>query len=464
MASVGELLTLQQGIRTGNAPGEDRYGVGAGSQVKILNQRNVGGQLYYDIQHIGGGTGWTSAAMLESALKAPEPIKSTTQANQIKPPANPVLVGNQQANVLQSMGPQVAQATQSLTTAISEQQKQIDKDLAAEKAKEAAALQQIDKLTTPFREAQETAGRAKYGTEGVLADQKALLGELDQLLTEGNNLIKQQQEVTGLAAIRNPRIQKTMDDVLARAGVIEAVVNLQNTYLANAYQAIDRTVAAIAGDRQDRINYYGSILELANRNVIELTTEKRRLAQEQTEILKFNLEQGVQTANYIKELMINPDTALAVAQSGVTLNDSVEQINQKLASFQRDREVREMTNQFTAAGAQAVFNPSSVPAHLLVSFQDSSGKTHYFKMPEAPKKAAAAGGYGADDFLSTFSLDKLMGQSATTMISGGSGGSSGSNPPNYTPSSIGSTYVDPGTGDVWQFVGKGGSNGWVKIG
>lgn len=463
MANIGETLTLQGGIKTGVAPGQEQYSVGKGAQVKILNTRTVNGQLYYDIQHIGGGTGWTSASGLDSALQAPAPaqISSTTQANKITSPVNPATVGNQEANVLASMGNQVNKATQSLTNAISDQQKQNEKDLAAEKKKEDAAMSEIKTLTTPFREQTETAGRAKYGTDEVLADQKALLGELDQLLTEGNDLIRQQKEVTGLAAIRNPRIQKTMDDVLARAGVIEAVVNLQNTYLANAYNAIDRTIAAITGDRQDRINYYTSVLALADRNIVELTSEKRALADKQIGILQYNLEQGVTTANYIKELMINPSTALAMAKSGVTLNDSVEQINAKMANYQKDQEIRDLTNQFTSAGAQPVFDPAGVPAHQLLSFTDSSGKVHYFKMPEKPK--TTDGSIGADDFLNSFSLEKWLNSSIEPETPTTGGSSSGGNPPNYTPSSIGSSYIDPSTGDIWQFTGKGGTNGWVRI-
>jgi hypothetical protein len=464
MAKIGETITLQGGIKTGYAPGTSQWDVGQGSQVKILNQRTVNGQMYYDIQHIGGGTGWTLGSELDKAINPqvatppPANISNTANAEQLAPPVTPAVVGNQQVNALYSMGNQVNAATQALTSAITEQQTKNEANLTAEQQKLAGAQGEIQKLVTPFRQTEETAGRAKYGTEQVLVEQKALLGELNQLLTEGNDLIRQQKEMTGLAAIRNPRIQKTMDDVLARAGVIEAVVNLQNTYLANAYQSIDRTVGAIANDRQDQINYYSSVLNMANNNIINLSSEKKDLAQQQIDILKANLNQSLTSANYIKELMTNPSTALSMAKAGVTLNDSVEQINAKMANYQMSKEIQDMTNQFTSAGAQPVYDPASIPADRLLSFTDSSGKVHYFEVPKAPK--TTDGTINADDFLKTFSIEDFL----TSVVSdGGDTSDTTSNAPTYTPSNLGATYIDPTTGDLWQFTGKGNNNGWVII-
>ena len=71
--AVGSTYTLGSGIRTGVAPGGSQYGVGPGQQVRVINSRNVGGQTYYDIQHIGGGTGWTPASSLQQAGSAQPP-------------------------------------------------------------------------------------------------------------------------------------------------------------------------------------------------------------------------------------------------------------------------------------------------------------------------------------------------------------------------------------------------------
>lgn len=299
-------------------------------------------------------------------------------ADQIQAPVN-IPLPNQ---VQSSLNAELEAARKALEQSLAKQQSQVQEQLTAARAKEEAILKEAEPLTRPFREELETAKRAEYGTEEVLAQQKELLGELEQLLTEGNELIRQQQEVTGLAAIRNPRIQQTMDDVAARAGVINAVVNLQNTYLANAYYSIDRTIANITADRQDRLSYYNTILSLANRDIIELTNESRRIAQEQTNLLKYDLENAQKTVDMVKTLMVDPGSALLMAQAGVSLNDSIETINAKMAQAQFANEVREMANAFTSQGAVAVVDPSSVPKDQLRSFTDSRGQVHYYKMPK----------------------------------------------------------------------------------
>ncbi len=300
----------------------------------------------------------------------------------IQTPVTPSYTTGANQNYITGLNAEVEAARKALEEQLKQNQARVQAELEAARKREQEALQGVKELTTPFREELEKTERQRYGTEEVLAKQRSLLDELDQLLTEGNNLIKQQMQVTGLAAIRNPRIQKTMDDVAARAGVINAVVNMQNTYLANAYQAIDRTMSAITQDRQDRLTYYETVLNLANRDIIQLDNKSQEFAKEQINLLKFDLERATKTVDYIKELMVNPDTALALAQSGVSLNDSIETINKKLADYQYVREVREQANKITMEGGVLVTDPKSVPADQLKSFTDSRGRTHYYKMPK----------------------------------------------------------------------------------
>jgi len=279
------------------------------------------------------------------------------------------------------------------------------------------------------------------GTEEVLAQQKELLTELDQLLTEGNELIRQQKEVTGLAAIRNPRIQQTMEDIAARAGVINAVVALQNTYLANAYQSIDRTMDNITADRQDRLNYYNTILSLANRDIIELTAESRNIAHTQTALLEKYMDTAQETVDLVKENMLDPDKALLMAQAGVSLNDSVETITAKMAEAQFANEVREAANEITTEGGVSVVDPSTVPADQLKSFTDSRGQVHYYKIPKS------GGGAGSvDSYLNTLNPPETAQATAKA--------------PNFSPvGGVGSVWVDPSNGTIWQYT----SSGWGQV-
>ncbi|MFA5395212.1 MAG: hypothetical protein WC346_04260 [Methanogenium sp.] len=371
--------------------------------------------------------------------------QSKVSASEIKSPTQVSLPSQTSSGIVAELQAAQKALEQNLAT----RQTQTQEQLAAARAKEQATLEEAKPLTEPFREKIETEGREKYGTEEVLGEQKALLDELDQLLTEGNELIRQQQQVTGLAAIRNPRIQQTMEDVAARAGVINAVVNLQNTYLANAYQSIDRTIANITADRQDRLNYYNTVLSLANRDIIELTKESRNIANAQIALLEKKMDNAQATVNTVKQLMLDPASALLMTQAGVSLNDSVETINAKMAEAQFANEVRDMANQFTSQGGVAVTDPSTVPASQLKSFTDSRGQVHYYKIP---KSGSGAGGSSADNYLLSLKSEETTKTTAAQ--------SDISQAPQFSPSGgYGTIWVDPATGTMWQFT----KSGWRKV-
>lgn len=370
--------------------------------------------------------------------------KQRISANQIQAPSNTPAVPSSNSS---SLNKELEAARKALEQSLAKQAETNSQQLKEARAKETATLEEAKPLTAPFREDLEKTERERLGTDQVLADQKELLGELDQLLTEGNELIRQQKSVTGLAVIRNPRIQQTMEDVAARAGVINAVVSLQNTYLANAYQSIDRSVAAITADRQDRLNYYNTVLSLANRDIIELTTESRRIAEQQTNLLQFDLSNAQDSVNEIKRLMLDPASASLMARAGVSLNDSVETINAKMSQAQYEQEIRDFANDFTTQGAVAVMNPSSVPASQLRSFTDSRGQVHYYKMPKS-----GSGVSTADSYLKGLTTDTTSSSSSTTRTQ--------TKGPQFTPAGgTGAIWIDPATGVMWQFT----SSGWKKV-
>lgn len=374
--------------------------------------------------------------------------------NNLQPSTNVPYTTNANSSYVGGLNEEVVKARTALDQNLANQRTETQAKLEAAKAKETGALNEVQKLTTPFREDLQNTMNESLGVNEVLSSQKSLLDELDTLLTEGNALIKQQKEVTGLAAIRNPRIQKTMDDVAARAGVINAVVSLQNTYLANAYTSIDRSVKAITDDRQDQLNYYSTILNLANRDIVSLTTEDRALAAEQTKVLETDLANAQTTSNYIKQLMVNPDTALAMGMSGVSLNDSIETINTKLSNYQYSKEVKDAANQFTAAGGVLVTNPSSVPATQLKSFTDSKGQTYYYKMPKAATSNVVntANDWLKDNIVTT---DTKTTPTTTTTTP-----TTTEKEPQFSPAGgKGTIYVNPTTGSIWQYT----NSGWSKI-
>lgn len=311
-------------------------------------------------------------------------IDSQIRASQIQAPINVSYSTNASSQYVSGLNSAVESARRALDGNLSSRLQANDAQLATVKQKEQDTLDKIGELSTPFRENLENTERDRLKINENFDENQKLVDELDQLLTEGNNLIKQQQSVTGIAAIRNPRIQKTMNDVAARAGVIQAVMAARNNQISVAENMIDRSISAIAQDRNDQLSYYQTILQLNNQDKISLTDDNKLIAQQQIALLQGDLEQAQTTANYVKQMMLDPAKAQLMADSGVTLNDSVEVINQKLAQGSYLQEVRDVTNEYSAEGAKAISDPSGVPAKQLRSFTDSRGVTHYFKMPAAP--------------------------------------------------------------------------------
>lgn len=316
---------------------------------------------------------------------------STISASNITAPVSVPYSSGSQESYISGLAGDLARERENLNKMVSSQKTTVDEKLKAAQAKETDVLNKIEPLTTPFREDLETTERERLHINENFEANQTLINELDTLLSEGNALIKQQQEVTGLSAIRNPRVQKTMDDVAARAGVIQAVINARNGQISVAENLIDRSANAIAADRKDQIDYYQTVLELNNRDIISLDSESKKLASTQLALKQDEVTNLEASVNKIKDLMIDPATAGLVGDAGIKLTDSIEQISSKMAKAVYAKDVRDMSNQITAEGGVAVTSPAGIPANQLKSFKDSKGVMHYYKMP-APKATVGTEG------------------------------------------------------------------------
>lgn len=392
----------------------------SGNQIKLNNGQTVAAQQggWFDGQQFWGGT-LSEAGKINSlsdqvgagqsvskeTISQTNPnnvsyIDSQVKANQLQAPVNVPYTTNSSSSYVSGLSASVEAARKALDTNLTTRQQNNDVQMAQVKQKEQQTVDKIGELSTPFRADLETQQRESLYVNKNFEDNQKLVDELDQLLTEGNNLIKEQQGVTGIAAIRNPRIQQTMNDVAARAGVIQAVMAARNSQISVAENLIDRSVNAIAQDRNDQINYYNTILQLNNQDKLALTDENKLIAQQQVDLLKGDLEQAQTTANYVKQMMLDPTKAQLLADAGVSLNDSVETINQKLAQGTYLQEVRDIANEFTSKGGTAVLDPSGVPTKQLKSYTDTRGVVHYFKMPADPV-TTYTGSTIADTYLTT---------------------------------------------------------------
>lgn len=351
------------------------------------------GAIHPSSTQVGAGERVSEDVVRQTAPENVGFISSQIGADSIaQPPTLNLPSGTATGDAVGSLQDTVNVTRANLEATLGTKQKAIDAELAVLREKEQTTLGEIGALSTPFREELEKKESERlYVNENFEANQ-ALVSELDQLLTEGNELITQQQEVTGLSAVRNPRIQKAMNDVAARAGIIEAVINARNGQIGQAQNMIDRTSRAITADRNDQITYYETILNLNNRDILSLDADSKNIAQEQLDLVKGDLSRAQATQDYVKQLMIDPSTAGLMGEAGVSLTDSVETINAKMAQAQYAREVKDMSNQVALEGGQAVMSPEGVPEGQLITLTDSRGNTRYYKVPEGSSLANVPGG------------------------------------------------------------------------
>lgn len=273
----------------------------------------------------------------------------------------------------------------------------IQQDAAQKKIDDLNATQQgiiqgdMAKLQAPFRQQLEDAERQRlYINENFEANQK-LTNELQTLLTDGNALIKQQQDATSLGAIKNPRLNQTISDVSARAGVLQAVLSARNGQIAQAYTMIDRSVNAINADRQDQLdhfktlyNFYEGKKGVEQQKLLTLTSDQKKYLDAQIGLLEGDMTRAQKNADDLKKAMTDPDTALTYARAGITLNDTPEQRSQKLAQDSINQSIIKRSQEMNKAGYEYISGPSQLKGlspNQIYREVGADGKERIYKKP-----------------------------------------------------------------------------------
>lgn len=277
-------------------------------------------------------------------------------------------------------------------------QKQID---AAKKEAEAAQTK-IDELTTkekamietdvqplltPFRETLVKTERERLNVEENYLANQTLTNELSTLLTDIQTSLQSEKDITGLAAIREPRIAKAKEDSMARVGVIEAVMAARNNQITVANNFIDKTSTAITADRQDKLNYYNTLLNFYDKQrteegvkLLTLTTEQKTWVNKQIVLLENDLSQAESNVNYIKGLMRDPATAVLAGEADINLNMTPQQVNTALATAAYQKDKREyikamaLDEKVNISEAEAKLKPKNE----IFIIPDARGNNMYF--------------------------------------------------------------------------------------
>lgn len=266
-------------------------------------------------------------------------------------------------------------AKENLKNTLTTQQTKVDSEIKQLQKEQDDILKKGEQLTQPFREKLEKKERERLHINDNFEANQKLTGELDGLLTQANELIEiaTGRQVSG--KVLQKSLSKTMADVQGRAGVIQAVMNARNNQISQAYTMIDRTVDAVVADRNDQLSYYNTLLELNNNGLIKLSAESAKIAETQRSQAVKEVDNAQATADYLKELMISPETAQFMADAGVSLTDTVDGVKSKMAVQAKRQEAIDMRTNLVEAGYE--ISPVPVPGGIEV---EAGGKKIYAKV------------------------------------------------------------------------------------
>ena len=314
---------------------------------------------------------------------APTQLKNPVPATNLQP-ATPVQLPEQTAPEAQmqtadSLNANLQTARTTLENTYATQKAEVDTKVAELEKQQAETLAKAKPLTEPFRQELETTQRKKLQVEDNFMANQKLTNELDTLLQEQNAIYNRAKGIPMNQRAQAIRTGRALQDIQARAGVIEAVINARNNQISVAENMIDRSISAIVADRTDSLNYYNTVLDLNNNKLLTLSADSKALAEKQVGLLESDLQNAQATSDYIKGLMIDPDTASFMADAGVTLTDSVEQIQFKMAKQSVIQERSNTKNSLVEQGYQ--YSPVPISGPDVVTF-DVGGETMYFRIPQ----------------------------------------------------------------------------------
>jgi len=364
-------------------------------------------------------------------------------ANQIQAPAN-ISLPSESTNetMINSISGAVAQASRQAQEILAKQSEEQQKKSAEAKATQTVALESYKGIAEGIQKDIETFADPQI--EKMVEDldtARNVTGRLEELLTEGQELIRQQKEVTGLASIRNPRINKTIEDVASEAGVLQGVLSALRGNIADAQSIINTKMNVVMTARSETLNYYKLVIDLSEKDIVRLDNDAKRIAEAEIANSQKFLDNALDVQKTIQEYMADP--AKASLMQGVRLNMSIEEINQTIANNDYNQQLAELKSEVTTSGGTMVLDPTSIPADQLRSFTDSRGQVHYYKIAKS-----GSGSFNTDSYRDSFKETTTTTQQQSSQA------------PNFTPSGgMGSEWVDPVTGAVWKFE----STGWRRI-
>lgn len=358
-------------------------------QVDILSKAQKAGMTI---------TPKTSVEEAQSFISSQPTINVENNINPPKPP-EPTDITNYTQSIQKELEKQRLELEKQYQTQLETIQKQLEESRKLQEQtiqKQESTIQQAEPLTQPFRQDIEEKERERLKVEENYFANQSLVNELDSLLTEINTSNLRDQELIRTGVISRTTANKRKENATARVGVIEAVLNARNNQIGTALNFIDRTVNAITQDKQSRLSYLNTLISFYDQarneqgqKIVQLEKDERDIINKQISLLENDLAQAQKNADYIKELMISPETAQMVADAGITLLDTPEVVNKKLADYSYRQEKIQIANEMEQQGYQFITAEiaETKPEEEITIIEDSKGvKQYWWKRKEETTK------------------------------------------------------------------------------
>jgi hypothetical protein len=389
-------------------------------------------------------------------ISSPAPLQTPVPAASITPSASPSLPQPQATTVQQQYFGGVASdlqnAKDTLQSSYDKQSADISSQLDTLKTQQQDALNQEKTLSQPVQQQiEQTQEQALHVNSNFEANQ-GLANELSSLVTEANSRLSGETNRFASTSSISAGYNKNLQDITARAGLIQSAMAAYNGQIGQAYTLIDRSVAAINADRTDQLHYYNTLLTLNDNKQLDLGNQAKTIAQQKVALLQNNVDEVQKSADAIKQAMLDPATAQTYAQAGVTLTDTTAQIGTKLSDYGYSKELATQNNQLSTNGFTAVLPGQSAPAGAqVVSLTDSRGNAKQYYSTSAKTQVVSLGN-GSSRLINSETgavIASYGGSTGNAATTGGASGGQANVPTAVAPyvntSHSGVTYADLST-------------------
>jgi hypothetical protein len=266
------------------------------------------------------------------------------------------------------------------TAADTQRQQQLDK-INADKATAQTALDTANANEDTAIKAEKqmildrvNADQAAYDTNFNAV--QGLIGAYQDYMAKGADLIAQQKGVTGLAAIRDPRVNQTINEITAKTASLKAGIDAYNGQLNQSRDHLVAATNSIVDAFKNQIAYYDRIAKAANDKEVTLTKDQQDFITATNKINQDNIDRVQKNSDALQTEFLDPTKALAFAKVGITLMTPIDQWGTLLAKQAYSEELSKEAELRANDGYTPLLTGNAPKGSVVVTVPDSRGINH----------------------------------------------------------------------------------------